>query len=81
MISSKQHAHRKGFSCSTALRELTNSIFTNIDKPKSKSIAIFIFIDLRKAFDSVNHSILISKLMDGYNVEPRYINILYQYNK
>jgi len=50
----RQHAYRKYRSCNTALRVLTNDIFCNIDKPKHKSVAVF--IDLKKAFDSVNHA-------------------------
>ena len=42
-----------------AILELTNKIVDSFEKNK---FTIGIFIDLKKAFDAVNHSILLDKL-------------------
>jgi hypothetical protein len=71
---SEQHGFRKDRSCSTALRIFTNYLYSAIDKRKGKAVAIF--VDLKKAFDSVDQTLLIKKLMCEYNVEPWYVRIL-----
>ena len=45
-----------------ALLELTEEIANAIDKNKS---TIGVFIDLKKAFDTVNHNLLLKKLKCG----------------
>ena len=54
-----QFEFRKNNSTSYALMEITEKIKESIDKGK---YGCGIFIDLRKAFDTVNHSILVNKL-------------------
>jgi hypothetical protein len=71
---SEQHGFHKDRSWSTALRILTNYLYSAIDKRKGKAVAIF--VDLKKAFDSVDQSLLINKLMYEYQVEPWYVKIL-----
>ena len=55
----KQFGFRKNYSTSYALMEITEKIKENIDKRK---FGCGIFIDLRKAFDTVNHNIPLKKL-------------------
>jgi len=75
-LNPSQHAYRKNHSCHSALNIFSQSIYDALDKPKNKVVAIF--FDLRAAFDSVNHDILIRKLMEKFAIEPRYINVLHE---
>ena len=58
-LSSTQHGFRPKLSTETALSTITNKIYDNIDK---RQISLLTLCDLSKAFDSVNHDILLQKL-------------------
>ncbi len=72
-----QHGFRKRRSCETAVSCLTQSIFNTVDKRKGKVLAIF--IDFRKAFDSVNRNLLLEKMMNEFNVEPYMVKLFRNY--
>ena len=59
-----QFGFRKGYSTTHALLHLIEDIRNALD---NNSFAVGIFVDLQKAFDTVNHDILLSKL-DFYGV-------------
>ena len=59
ILTSSQAAFRKLNSTTTSLIFITDHWHENMDNNKMN---LAIFLDLRKAFDSVNHSILIKKL-------------------
>ena len=59
MLSKCQHAFRKLHNTLTSLLNITDSWFANADKRK---INISIFLELKKAFDTVDRKILLSKL-------------------
>ena len=59
MITSEQFGFRPKLSTNIALTQLTEGTLQNMD---NKMITGAVFIDLRKAFDTVDHSLLISKL-------------------
>ena len=55
----KQFGFRKKYSTNHALLNIVEGIRENLD---NKTFACGVFIDLEKAFDTVNHQILLNKL-------------------
>ena len=59
-----QHGFCKGRSTSTALVNFLEVVYKTLD---NKEVCVGLFLDLTKAFDMVNHDILLQKL-DAYGV-------------
>ena len=59
ILSNSQNDFRAHMSTEHAALELTESIYNSID---SKQHCAAVFIDLKKAFDTVNHKLLVDKL-------------------
>ena len=59
LLSNNQFAYRKLHSMIMLLMNVTDTRYKNIDE---KKINISLFLDLSKAFDTINHEILLTKL-------------------
>ena len=59
LIFGSQYGYRKNHSTETACLELIDKLYKHLDNNQSP---FCIFIDLSKAFDTINHQILLSKL-------------------
>lgn len=76
-LSSKQYGFRKKSNTLSAAIDLITKLKINIDK---KNIAMGVFIDLKKAFDTVSHKILLEKLKNigvtgiAYNMFKSYLS-------
>ena len=70
VLTENQGGFRKGFSTSKSIAELTDKILEDINKGYT---SLAVFVDLRKAFDTVDHGILLQKLQ-CYGLKGKVLN-------
>ena len=75
LLSGAQFGFQKSHSTATALLDCTNDWYMNID---NKMFNLTVFIDLQKAFDTVNHDILLKKL-EFYGIKGQALDLLKSY--
>ena len=82
ILSSSQYGFRKNISTSDALLDLTCNIHQSFNE---KKYLLAVFLDVKKAFDSVDHSLLIRKMSmlgirgNSLNLFKSYLNDRHQY--
>ncbi len=80
-LNDRQDGFRQGRSCQTAVAMFTQEMSDIIDKPKGKGVALF--LDFKKAFDSVNRKMLLPKLemneMKSFLLPPYLIGVIRSY--
>ena len=70
ILTPNQHGFRKDHSTITSITSLMNSIYNNVNTHKD---TFLIYLDLKKAFDTVSHRILINKL-SNLGLDERSVN-------
>ena len=75
LLSDRQFGFRQFHSTASTLLDSTNEWFINMDRGK---INIAVFLDLQKAFDTINHDILLKKL-ERYGMGSPVLNLLRNY--
>jgi len=58
-------ASEKNYSTPLALIEVVDSIIKHLDDIDDSDIIVGIYLDLQKAFDTVNHEILLAKMKNN----------------
>jgi hypothetical protein len=75
LLRDSQFGFRKSHSTATALLDCTNDWYMNLDRKMFNLVAL---IDLKKAFDSVDHQILLRKL-ELYGIKGEALTLLKSY--
>jgi Reverse transcriptase (RNA-dependent DNA polymerase) len=71
-----QSGFRSGHSTTTALLKITDDILMDLDR---KLLTILVLLDFSKAFDTVNHDLLLRKLKSFYFFSESAINFIRSY--
>ena len=75
LITKEQYGFRKQYSTELAITDIQNALLKNLDENK---LTCTVFLDLAKAFDSVNHEILLAKL-ERYGIRGTPLLLLKSY--
>ena len=76
LIDNRQHGFRRNKSCETNMVTLVESISTTLMENLPTDI---IYFDFAKAFDTVDHDLILSKLKPQYNIDGRMLKFFKKY--
>ena len=75
ILSSNQFGYQVGINTTDAILDLLDKVYDSLN---NKKICVSLFVDLRKAYDTVNHDILLKKLY-RYGVREVVLNLFRSY--
>ena len=78
LLSKRQFGFRKGVSTEQTLHVLLDEIYKRIDNPSPQYICL-LSLDISKAFDSVNHTTLLSKLSSSFHLSANATKLISSY--
>ena len=78
LLDKRQHGFLYNKSCTTNMANFTDDVALSLNECTTASVDI-IYFDFSKAFDSVNHDLLLNKLKNMYNIEGRLLKFLTSY--
>lgn len=76
LLSQFQSGFRPHHSTTSALLHITDDIRMNLN---NKYSTLLILLDFSKAFDTINHNILLNKLLDEFNFSSSAVNLIGSY--
>lgn len=76
LLHPNQYAFRRNHNTTSLLISLTDSIRQELDKHEN---CIMVSLDLTKAFDRINHNVLIKKLHENFNFSKSACQLIYSY--
>ena len=77
-IDSRQHGFLPGKSCNTQMVQFCDSLALSINNNQKTDV---IYFDFAKAFDSVNHDIILNKMKYRYKIDGKMLRFLVNYLK
>ncbi|MCP4459503.1 MAG: reverse transcriptase family protein, partial [Cytophagales bacterium] len=78
LLDSRQHGFLAHKSCTTNMVSFTDSIVVSTNEISTMSTDV-IYFDFSKAFDSVNHDLILSKLKHMYHIDGRLLKFIKNY--
>ena len=77
-LDSRQHGFLKHRSCTTNMVAFSDSVVLSINDCETMSTDV-VYFDFSKAFDSVNHDLILMKLKDMYGINGRFLKFIKNY--
>ena len=78
LLDSRQHGFLNLKSCSTNMISFTDNVVLSINNTRTLSTDV-VYFDFSKAFDSVNHDLILDKLKNLYSIDGRLLKFLKNY--
>ena len=78
LLDQRQHGFLSNKSCDTNMVNFSDSVVLSINDAKTFSTDV-VYFDFAKAFDSVNHDLILKKLKDYYGIEGRLLKFIKNY--
>ena len=78
LLDSRQHGFLSLKSCSTNMVNFTDNVVMSINDTQTLSTDV-VYFDFSKAFDSVNHDLILDKLKNCYSIDGRLLKFLKNY--